>query len=107
MPRPASTIPRSSLTLRVDQEFKDRLLAVMFYELVMEPGSALSSPDELNVSERIRQLLDEYIELGEKAYGGREALALVMAEARQRQYQAALERAQADLTGLQSSRKTT
>ena len=84
MGRPVNPNPRTSITLRLDQDLKERLLAAMFHDAAQASPQKDLAPSDLNISEQIRELLEDYVQMTEEMNGGRETLAYRKAEADRR-----------------------
>lgn len=73
-------VPSTTLNLRVDQEFKVRLAAAAYHDMVRTGG--ITTPDQVNLSDWLRnEVLDPFLKSFEHRSGGREALAAEYARA--------------------------
>lgn len=88
MGRPRNDKQMTSLSIRVAQEERDRLEAALFY------AGGASRPSELNLSQGVREVLNQWLEAFEDASGGEEALSVNFSRARIKEQSEALEQLQ-------------
>ena len=95
MPRRPSTIERTTMNVRLDQELRDRFTAAAYdYTRALHPDVPLRT-DAVNVSEVFRFVLESWVEAYEGVTpGGREALAEALRSAQLAEHELALRKLQ-------------